>query len=117
MENRVIKFRVWDNVDYMSTPFTLEDLQSDKIEFTSDCPIMQFTGLLDKAKTEIYESDILRWKFNDEDRLYEVFWDDTCGRWLVKNLHDKTDITHILHDSFTEVVGNKYSTPELLNQK
>lgn len=45
---REIKFRVWDNVDCMSGPITLQDLQDGRIQFTSDCPIMQFTGLHDK---------------------------------------------------------------------
>jgi len=55
---REIKFRVWDNVDYMSTPFTLKDIQEVKIQFTSDCQVMQFTGLYDKNNTPIYEGDI-----------------------------------------------------------
>lgn len=56
---REIKFRVWDNNDYMSKPFTLQDLMTRRTEFTSDCPVMQFTGLVDKAGKEIYESDIV----------------------------------------------------------
>lgn len=58
--NREIKFRVWDNVNYMSNPFTLRDIMQGRIEFTSDCPIMQYTGLKDRHGKEIYESDIVR---------------------------------------------------------
>ena len=59
MTQREIKFRVWDNVDYMSSPFTLQDIQDKKIQFTSDCHVMQFTGLLDKNGKECYEGDIV----------------------------------------------------------
>ena len=59
MKQREIKFRVWDNVDYMSTPFTLHDLQMRKVMFTQDCILMQFTGLLDKNGKEIYEGDVV----------------------------------------------------------
>lgn len=41
---REIKFKVWDNV--MSPPFTLQDIQSGKLQFAKDCPVLQFTGLM-----------------------------------------------------------------------
>ena len=56
-----LKFRVWDNVDRMST-FTLKDLHDGKIQFTDDCPVMQFTGMKDSKNKEICESDIIYWK-------------------------------------------------------
>lgn len=45
---REIKFRAWDNDDYMSSPFTLQDIQAGRIEWTEDVKIMQYTGLKDK---------------------------------------------------------------------
>jgi len=44
----------------MSNPFTLKDTQEGKIQFTSDCKVMQFTGLFDKNGKEIYEGDIVQ---------------------------------------------------------
>lgn len=49
------KFMAWDGVDYMSKPFTLHDIVTRKIEFTSDTKILQFTGLVDKHGKEVYE--------------------------------------------------------------
>ena len=62
MNNREIKFRIWDNVDYMTSPFTLYDIQSGRIKFTKNgLTIMQFTGLHDKSGVEIYEGDLINY--------------------------------------------------------
>lgn len=57
--NRELKFRAWDNVDYMSKPFTLFNVMLRQIEFTHDVTIMQFTSLHDKNGKEIYDGDII----------------------------------------------------------
>jgi len=57
--SREIKFRVWDGVDFMSKPFTLHSLMgANRTEFTSECVVMQYTGLKDKKGVEIYEGDV-----------------------------------------------------------
>ncbi|WP_339612100.1 hypothetical protein [uncultured Planktosalinus sp.] len=53
---REIKFRVWDNVDYMSNPFTLQDLQKGKIGFTDECKVMEYTGLKDTMMLKLGHS-------------------------------------------------------------
>lgn len=57
--NKEIKFRIWDNVDYMSNPFTLKDLQEGKVQFSDEYIIMQYTGIKDKSDKEIYEDDVV----------------------------------------------------------
>lgn len=97
-----IKFRVWDNVDYMSKPFTLHELQAGLIRFTTDCPVMQYTGLKDKNGKEVYEGDLLKLWVGGEEQSEPV---------IVNSLED----LHIwINDEYYyavqdfEVVGNKY---------
>ena len=106
---REIKFRVWDNVDYMSSPFTLSDLQSKQIQFTSDCEVMQFTGLKDRNGKEIYEGDILAFELTRNfNPVYEMpfvmEWDNDNAAWV--NFSPKEKIV---------VIGNINENPELLN--
>lgn len=107
--NREIKFKVFDNVDYMSNPFTLQDIQDKKIQFTKDCILMRFTGLLDKNGVEIYEGDLLH-------RHLGVYWEvrftnsswighpkNECGLWLDAKQFSEA-----------EIIGNVYEHPHLL---
>jgi hypothetical protein len=108
---REIKFKVWDNVDFMSAPFTLQDLQLKKIQFTSDCQIIQFTGLKDKKNVDCYEKDY------DEDGNM-IDWCDNCCGYQFKMIDIPTgdeifchncDGNFMLQDHISdfEIVGNR----------
>lgn len=56
---RIIKFRAWNDINGMSEPFTLHDLQSGKVRLTDECQVKQFTGRQDKNGVDIYEGDRL----------------------------------------------------------
>ena len=104
---RRIKFRVWDNTDYMSKPFTLHELQAGLIQFTLDCPVMQYTGLKDKHGKEVYEGDLLK--------LWIDGYEQTSPS-IVENLVDlHTWISGGYHYTVQdfEVVGNKYENPDI----
>lgn len=105
------KFRVWDNVDHMSKPFTLNELQAGLIQFDSVCPVMQFTGLTDKNGVEIYEGDILE----EDNQLFSVVFDSTWARFKLQ--HGKV----IQNPEWNRgvkmsVIGNIHQNPELLEQ-
>lgn len=116
MKNREIKFRVWDKVDYMSSPFTLDDLMLKKIQFTSDCPVMQFTGIKDKNGIDAYEKDY------DEDGTMIDWCDMCCGYQFFQIDIPSKDIIfchncegHFMlqdHIDDFEIIGNLYQTPK-----
>ena len=116
-----IKFRVWDNVDYMSKPFTLLDVQRRLTQFTHDCTVMQYTGLTDKNGVEIYEGDILS---TDLSRPYLVV--EFLGGAFMYQCHDSGDdyYDHMsptcdirTQDEYCAVIGNVHQNPELLENR
>ena len=128
--NREIKFRAQksnnNEIVYFDLKYFLEndeDKMPDAMQYVLK-NIKQFTGLLDKNGTEIYEGDILKTLNN----IVFVFFGkhlsyvtmlgkkdtiETNG-WLVINAKTHIDV---LDESFCngEVIGNIYENPELLD--
>jgi len=131
MENREIKFRVWDNnsgrffeegvddtEDWLA--ITLEGevatfdtepyggVEQDRDRFT----VQQFTGLKDKNGKEIYEGDVVNIKRKKEERKNQlVMFKYGCFGWG----QDDTFETFGLDDN-PKVVGNIFEHPHLANQ-
>lgn len=116
------KFRVWDNVDYMSKPFTLNELQAELVQFDCACPIMQYTGLKDVNGVEIYEDDLIKVCQDDEFLFnHHVEWNDASGCCSISVNHCDYDLTTMAwaEQKFCyeyEVIGNIHQNPELLEQ-
>ena len=103
---RIIKFRSWDSRNkVMETPDNFaNDIDGDKYQ------IMQYTGLKDYKGVEIYDCDIVSWQ-----GAY-IVWMDKLGCWgfTFKGHEYSTPLYHDDNLLQSQVVGNIYSTPELL---
>lgn len=132
---REIKFRVFDGSDYMSSPFTFQDIFEGKIQFTQDCPLMQFTGLHDKNGNEIYEGDIVSmhqflFDGNEVEKECKGVIGYMLAEFSLKQIHSayleeytgykageyETPLCNFygLHEESFEVIGNIYESPELI---
>ena len=130
---REIKFRAWlipdkEMVEVLAIAFDealihfeTKDNKTDwwsKVHFE----LMQFTGLRDRNKKEIYEGDILKWKFKPE--LVYICKYDVGGFYIEANIdpfkHNdkKIDELFITTNELDncEIIGNTYENPELLKQ-
>lgn len=79
--------------------------------------ISQFTGLLDKNGKEIFEGDIVEWKYLLTWHKNEVRW--VGGGFVVTTSGFKDDLNEPQDLSLVsilncEIIGNIYSNPELL---
>ena len=74
---------------------------------------LQFTGIRDKDGREIYEGDIVRFKFHAGDFVAPVsFW---RYKWMLERGWHSISIDDEI-SSFLEVIGNRYEHPELLKR-
>jgi uncharacterized phage protein (TIGR01671 family) len=124
---RELKFRAWDKKEGLWREDLSFNLRTNKIEWNNfdepapsndDIELMQYTGLKDKNGKEIYEGDILKMRYNDEEPLVVVTfeWATFSGTWI-DTLKEKFPTHTLLNDRTlekSEVIGNKFENPELM---
>lgn len=150
---REIKFRAWHrrpNTNcvnagkmVMGFPMTIQSLINAKegyefkkvgiygydehLELGNETILMQFTGLKDKNGKEIYEGDILEYKFNKlvdfrNGEKIEPEWirERRVMRFIEDRFSFAKDIkkpNYFEYPSMSKVIGNIYENPELVAQK
>lgn len=139
---REIKFRVWNTLDgFMSNFVSLVEYNGDWFvsfddgtyegKLGTDVFLLQYTGLKDKNKKDIYQKDICRF-VNTEGAVIigVVDYRDDRASWFFKNI----EISRLFDSGFyqpssdpcgsnsngwpgngLEVIGNIYENPELLD--
>lgn len=136
--NDRFKFRMYDtNVNKMYMPNDFEEVESiyecikQQINWDLDVDydikfnhiedgrfFMQCTGLKDKNGKLIYEGDIVRFYFDNDEIIAVIEWDNDESRFYLNTtdyFKDKyvTDFEIVKQEEY-EVIGNIYENPELL---
>jgi len=114
---RDIKFKAYYPTLGLSEPFKLGEYPkwgNETLSYWSDrCIFEQFTGLLDKNGKDVYEGDIVRTKhkYNKEVNVGLVYFENF--QWFCAGDY----MAYAEEYCVIEIIGNKHSTPELLEAK
>lgn len=93
---------------------------ADEIAAVNPETVGQFTGLLDKNGTEVYEGDVVRFTYSYEKRGYYTIVSNTYIGIITLNkfyhscIMNGKDEYHIENIRNGEVIGNIHDNPELL---
>jgi uncharacterized phage protein (TIGR01671 family) len=138
--NRQIKFRAWDRIEKKMIKDALligniglgdgSVVANEEAQKGNELDWMQFTGLKDKAGTEIYEGDIVRILYTDwpsctgchespQDHMKAiaktkvVIW-SVNGFYVSHKVDGYAESMEPGRHGFIEVIGNIYENPDLL---
>lgn len=94
---RILRFKAWNKESRLL--MRLNSIDCIKGELTKkDHILLQFTGLFDKQKEEIYDMDVL---LLGSEKLV-VRWDEHRNGWAISDLEGKKEM-----EAFTEQIAGK----------
>ena len=129
-----VDFRVYDKitqgiVNVVSINFhtgsliieSTDDSGMDEIRHLEDVELLQSTGLKDMNNTEIYEGDIVEFKYPYDKRIKTrgkiVRNDDkACFGISMKETTEQYELYRVTAENYLTVIGNIYENPELLEE-
>lgn len=118
MNNRIYKFRAWDNNKKKIIHFPLSMMKN-----FIGWELMQYTGLTDKHGKEIYEGDIVEYDKGFQNKpfynLFKLEIGFSRGSFLLLDPEDKGSYrggfsAFYLHTPCLTVIGNVFENPNLL---
>lgn len=135
---RPLKFRAWNDGEMVTgvgldpdcIPYKIPDgvESSDNFDYYPEAEIMQYTGITDRHGVEIYEGDIIEASllgdgkshgYKDEVQFRGKGIIDIEPVHLIVNFKDGNRDNFYIYEAIlhreTEVIGNIYSNPELLD--
>lgn len=124
--NREIKFRAWDKENEEMYDVAMIDVETGEVAYTDhptgynadalleQVELMQYTGLKDKNRKEIYEGDILKDEF---DRKFYVYWVSNEARFAIRQKNRKSEYFMVINHLKIEVIGNIYENPDMLEEE
>ena len=126
---REIKFRAWNtetnkmiiNLKEMGV-FALQSIYSiDEflvIPTNEKYPLMQYTGLKDEKGVEIYEGDIVKYKYISREQIAEIKYNkEKLGFDFADNKVNLSYAYNFRQINNIKVIGNIYENTELLENK
>ena len=123
------KFRLWDNrlkELYKSDEITIQikgqeilACHSSSLHQFIDYVLMQSTGLKDKNGVEIYEGDIVEFKYPYDKRIKSTGVivrndNEACFGISMKETTEQYELYRVTAENYLTVIGNVHQHPELL---
>ncbi|MHC3586483.1 YopX family protein [Streptococcus suis] len=81
--------------------------------------LMQSTGLFDVNGKEIFEGDVIRVNYTDDDSPWTdaIIWSPKDCAWYLKSNKELLGFAMDEPDIIVEVIGNIYENPELVEEE
>lgn len=120
--NREIKFKALTLENKLIEVGKIEFFVDGQIIVNDEIPVkklIQFTGLKDKAGKEIFEGDIIDYRFVhekgfEEKARYTVKFETVHGGFRLDGLWPKPYPVNDFYAQYCEIIGNFFENPELL---